>query len=123
MVIDTSLFIEHLRAKNKTQTTLFQLSSTELRYASAITVYELLTGATDAMKIASVRHELQGLLILPFTTQVSEKAAEISHNLRRRGLMIELPDSLIAATALVSDLPIKTLNIRHFERVEGLVLV
>ncbi len=52
MVIDTTLFIEHLRAKDKTQTTLFQLSSTELRYLSAVTVYELFAGATYAIKIA-----------------------------------------------------------------------
>lgn len=32
-------------------------------------------------------------------------------------------DNFIAATALVNNLPIKTLNVRHFEREEGLVLV
>lgn len=38
-------------------------------------------------------------------------------DLRIRGAMIELTDIFIAATALVNNLPIKTLNIRHFERV------
>ncbi len=123
MVIDTTLFIEHLRAKDKTQTTLYQLSSTELRYVSAVTVYELYAGATDPVKIAAVRLELQGLLILPFTTQVSEKSAEIFRNLRSRGAMIEFTDIFIAASALVNNLPVKTLNIRHFQRVEGLILV
>jgi len=123
MVIDTTLFIEHLRAKDKTQTTLFQLPSTELRYVSTVTVYELFAGATDASKVASARHELQGLLILPFTTEVAEKSGEIFQDLRSRGLMIELTDIFIAATALVNNLPIKTLNIRHFSRVQGLTLI
>jgi predicted nucleic acid-binding protein len=38
-------------------------------------------------------------------------------DLRSRGAMIELTDVFIAATALVNNLPIETLNIRHFERV------
>lgn len=123
MVIDTSLFIEHLRAKDKTQTALFRLSDTEVRYVSTVSVYELSVGATDAAKTASIRHELQGLLVLPFSTEIAEKAAEIFRDLRRRGLMIELTDIFIAAIALVNDLPIKTLNTRHFERVTGLELM
>lgn len=63
MVIDTTLFIEHLRSKDKSKTTLFKLSSTGLRYVSSVTVYELFAGATDASKMASVRYELQGLTL------------------------------------------------------------
>jgi len=123
MVIDTTLFIEHLRAKDKTQTTLFKLPSTDLRYVSAVTVYELFAGATDLSKITAVRYELQGILVLPFTTEVAEKSGELYKDLRRRGLMIEATDIFIAATALVNNLPVKTLNERHFSRVEGLLLV
>lgn len=122
MVIDTTLFIEHLRSKDKSKTALFKLSSTGLRYVSSVTVYELFAGATDASKMASVRYELQGLLILPFTTEIAEKAGEIFRDLRSRGQMIEATDIFIAATALVNNLPVKTLNVRHFSRVQGLTL-
>lgn len=123
MVIDTTLFIEHLRAKDKTQTTLFKLASTELRYVSTVTLYELFAGATDASKIASVKYELQGVLILPFTTEAAEKSGEVYRDLRSRGLMIEFTDIFIAATPLINNLPIKTLNTRHFSRVQGLTLL
>ncbi|MBX2891426.1 MAG: type II toxin-antitoxin system VapC family toxin [Saprospiraceae bacterium] len=122
MVIDTTLFIEHLRSKDKSKTTLFKLSSTGLRYVSSVTVYELFAGATNASKMASVRYELQGLLILPFTTEIAEKASEIFRDLRSRGQMIEATDIFIAATALVNNLPVKTLNVKHFSRVQGLLL-
>ncbi len=36
---------------------------------------------------------------------------------------IEVTDILIAATAITNNLPVKTLNTRHFERVIGLDLV
>ncbi len=122
MVIDTTLFIEHLRSKDKSKTTLFKLSSTRLRYVSSVTVYELFAGATDASKMASIHYELQGLLILPFTTEIAEKAGEIFRDLRSRGQMIEATDIFISATALVNNLPVKTLNVKHFSRVQGLLL-
>ncbi|MCF2491295.1 hypothetical protein L0659_24190 [Dyadobacter sp. CY347] len=50
------------------------------------------------------------------------KAAEIYHNLRRRNSLIEFRDIFIAATALTFQLPIKTLNQGHFQRIENLEL-
>jgi len=60
--------------------------------------------------------------VLPFTAEVAEKSAEIFQNLKSRGQAIEHNDIFIAATALVSNLPVKTLNARHFSRVQGLTL-
>jgi tRNA(fMet)-specific endonuclease VapC len=36
--------------------------------------------------------------------------------------LLEIRDILIAATALAYDLPLMTLNTRHFDRIEGLQL-
>lgn len=58
MVIDTSIFIEYLRAKDKTTTTLENLPSGSLLYVSAVTVYEIMAGATDPIK----RHDFKLLL-------------------------------------------------------------
>ena len=54
MVIDTNLFIEHLRAKDKTSTALYALSENEDLYISAVTLYELYMGATSIEKINDV---------------------------------------------------------------------
>jgi tRNA(fMet)-specific endonuclease VapC len=45
MVIDTSIFIEFLRAKDKTKTVLFQIPEADHFYISSVTLYELLIGA------------------------------------------------------------------------------
>lgn len=37
--------------------------------------------------------------------------------------MIEVTDIMIAATALANDLPVKTLNIGHFQRISDLVIL
>lgn len=47
MVIDISLFIEPLRASNKTQTMLATLSSGVAFFVSSITIYELYCGVTQ----------------------------------------------------------------------------
>lgn len=53
---------------------------------------------------------------------VIDTAAEIYHNLRRRNLLIEFRDIFIGATAITFQLPIKTLNLDHFQRIESLEL-
>jgi len=47
-------------------------------------------------------------------------AAEVYHDLRKRNKMIEFRDLFIAATAIAHDLPVLTLNKKHFERIKGI---
>lgn len=122
MVIDTGIFIEYLRKPEKSKTILASLPNDASLFVSAVTVYELMMGATNDQKKKDVQTLLDGISILPFDEEVSLKAAEIYHNLRRRNLMIEFRDIFIAATAIIFQLPIKTLNKDHFQRIETLEL-
>ena len=123
MVVDSTVFIEHLRAKDRTKTVLANLPANSLLYVSAVTVFELFCGATDPGKHQDVQKVLKNVLILPMNSAVGEKAGEIFRDLRSKGLMIEATDIFIAVTALINGLPVKTLNIRHFSRVQGLTLI
>lgn len=120
MVVDTSVFIEFLRAKNKTRTTLYSFVDTVQIYISSVTLYELLMGATTNDKKVDVRILTEGVPILPFNDEVAFKAAEIYHQLRISNTMIEFRDIFIAATCIVNNLGLKTLNKKHFERIKGL---
>jgi tRNA(fMet)-specific endonuclease VapC len=123
MVIDTGIFIEYLRKQDKSRTVLASLPNDASLFVSAVTVYELMMGATDIQKKRDVEILLDGIPVLPFSEEVSFKAAEIYHNLRRRNLLIEFRDIFIGATAITFQLPIKTLNHAHFQRIESLDLV
>ncbi len=57
------------------------------------------------------------------TDEIIVRAADIYADLRTRGELIGDADILIAATALVHNLPLKTLNIKHFNRIPHLILV
>jgi predicted nucleic acid-binding protein len=68
MVIDTSIFIEFLRAKDKTKTALFLIPDDEQVYISSVTCYELLMGAStpDIIKdIKILTDEIPVLNLLP----------------------------------------------------------
>ena len=119
MVVDTGIFIEHLRAKDKLSTQLYKLSEQTL-FVSAISVYELYMGATTKEKQDDVRAITENLVVLPFTNSESFQAAQIYHRLRNSNQMIEFRDIFIAATCLANDLPIVTLNKKHFNRIDGL---
>ena len=120
MVIDTSVFIEFLRAKNKTSTTLFNIPDTEMVYVSSVTLYELFMGANTPGKMNDIRLLTEDLPVLSFDERVAHKAAEIYHQLRKLNQMIEFRDIFIAATCIVNNLPVKTLNKNHFKRIIGL---
>ena len=117
MVVDTSIFIEFLRKKNKTETVLFSLPENVQLAISSITLYELLMGATNKSKKEDIKLLTEDLLVLPFDRKVAEKSGEIYHQLRKENNMIEFRDIFIAATCLVYQMPVKTLNQKHFKRI------
>ncbi len=123
MVVDTGIFIEHLRKKDKSKTILASLPNDASLFVSAVTVYELMMGATDFQKRNDVEILLQDIPVLPFSHEVSIKAAEIYHDLRRQNQLIEFRDIFIAATAIIFHFPVKPLNHKHFRRIDLLEIV
>ena len=123
MVADTGIFIEHLRAKDKLSTTLYKIAENIDIYISAVTVYELYMGATTKDKEKDVRNITENFTVLPFTDNVAQKAAELYHKLRLSNQMVEFRDIFIAATCIVHELPIVTLNKKHFKRIDGLKIL
>jgi tRNA(fMet)-specific endonuclease VapC len=120
MVVDTSIFIEYLRAKDKKKSALFAIPDSTQLFISSVTMYELLMGATDESKQKDIKLLTEDIPVLPFDESVSKKAAEIYHQLRFENNMIDFRDIFIAATCLVFELPLKTLNKKHFERIKEL---
>ena len=123
MVIDTGIFIEYLRAKNKENTLLFHLPESEKVYISSITLYELYMGATTAEKRQDIDLLTSDIPVLPFNRELATVSGEIYQKLRKSNKMIEFRDIFIAATALANHLPLLTFNEKHFSRINNLSLV
>ena len=123
MVVDTSIFIEHLRAANKAGTTLQQLPDQSQLYVSSVTLYELHMGATTPSKWTDVQMVTEDIAVLFFDQAVAEKAALIYQQLKKTNQLIEFRDIFIAATALVNQLPVLTKNAKHFQRIQSLTVI
>lgn len=123
MVVDTSIVIEYIRTKDKLSTTLYKLTEQEILFISTVSLYELYIGANSKDKQNDVHLSTKKLIVLPFTYSISILAAQIFLQLKAKNQLIEFRDIFIAATCIKHNLPIKTLNRKHFERIEGLEIV
>ncbi|MBI5916682.1 MAG: type II toxin-antitoxin system VapC family toxin [Bacteroidetes bacterium] len=122
MVIDSAIFIEYLRSRNREQTALLNLPIAPAYYVSDVTVFELFMGAKDEAKWKEVEVVLGPMIRLPFNYAAAVEAAKIYQILQKQGNIIEFRDIFIAATALVNQLPVRTLNVKDFSRIPGLEL-
>lgn len=123
MVIDTGIFIDYLRAKNKAKTKLQNLPDDATIYISSVTLYELYMGATTPEKWVDVKTLTDTIPVLPFNKDVAEKAAIIYQELKRTNKIIEFRDIFIGATAIVHNFPVLTRNREHFKRIKGLTVI
>lgn len=120
LLIDTSVIIDFLRRKDKENTLLYKLSKHDL-YVSIVTHTELYSGKSVWNK-KEAREELEelfsGITVLPFITEISQKAGEIKAHNHDRSIL----DCIIAATSFYHDLDLVTLNAKDFEAIKGINL-
>lgn len=114
MVVDTCIFIEFLRKKNKNSATLMKIPKDRKLYISSVTLYELYMGAIDLDKKNDVELLTSNISVLSLNKEVSIKAAEIFLQLKSSNQVVEFRDIFIAATAIVNELELLTLNTKHF---------
>lgn len=123
MVVDTSVFIEFLRAAKKDKTLLYKIADDSKLYVSTVTLFELYAGATNHSKWMDIKLLTEDLILLPLTVDVSQYAAKIFQKLRLENQIIEFRDIFIGATAITNKLPILTLNKKHFSRIADLEII
>jgi len=123
ILADTSILIDFFRKSDKKNAKLLSLVQQGYSFkVSSITIYEIYAGAT------LIQHQfwtdfLQKIEIIPFDEKVASTAVFINNELKKKRKQIELADLFIAATAVTNTLPIATLNVKHFDRVNDLQLV
>lgn len=123
VLIDTSILIDHFRKKDKSKTHLFGLSSQFSQFKiSVITEYEIYSGATTE-QLAYWGELLQEIEVVPLDSAIVKLAVDINNQLKKQRNQINIADLFIAATAINNKFPCATLNVKHFNRIEDLVLV
>ncbi|MDQ8028489.1 MAG: PIN domain-containing protein [Brevundimonas sp.] len=129
LALDSSTFVEIMRARNRTVQQAFMALDTEQSpvVASVLVLHELLSGArlgdNPAGERAKVERVLRGIDVVALEPSDIEFTAKVRADLRRQGRPIGDVDALIAGQALARGWTLVTRNVKHFGRVEGLSLI
>ena len=123
ILVDTSILIDYYRKTIKANAAWVTLIEKGYEFSiSVITKYELYSGATQS-QIAFWDSILASISIISFDESCVDTAVQINAVLKQKRKQIDLADLFIAATAMASNLPIATLNKKHFDRIDGLSIV
>ena len=123
IVIDTSILIDFYRKSDKNNSVWIALIRQGYDFAvSAVTKYEIYSGATES-QLSFWNEVFRAIEVLPLDERTVDTAVVINASLKRKRKQIDLADLLIAATAVSQNHPFATLNRKHFERVDTLILV
>lgn len=123
VILDSSVLIHHARSQKKHNSFFSRSLPAYYPNLSVISVYEIEFGAYRAGRVSDIQTLQVSLNILPLTEKIARQAAALEASLVRRNLQIGIKDTFIAATCLEHNLPLLTVNVRHFDRVEGLQLI
>ncbi len=123
VLVDTSILIDYYRKTDKEKTAWINLVRGGHTFAiSSVTKYEIYAGATST-QLNFWNSILQAIMIIALDETCVDTAVILNNALKKKRKQIELADLFIAATAVAHDLPLATLNKKHFERIDTLVLI
>ncbi len=123
VLVDTSILIDYYRKTDKEKTVWIKLVRRGYTFAiSSITKYEIYAGATP-IQMNFWNSVLQAITIISLDEASVDTAVALNNALKKKRKQIELADLFIAATAVAYNFPLATLNRKHFERIDTLVLI
>jgi predicted nucleic acid-binding protein len=112
-LLDSDIMIWHLRGKKVVTEMLRNLQKAGVPACSALSVLEVQLGVRRGEEEKTNRF-LGSLRIFDVDRTVAGKAAQIVRENRARGMTIDLPDAVIAATCILYDLVLVTYNKKHY---------
>lgn len=119
-ICDTCVLIDYLRDKSDTVERLhFELDKG--LSMSAVTYMELMIGAFNKTEIRMIKKTFSNFKIIEIDEEISFAARMLTEKFSKsHGLL--LPDALIAATSLLTNIPLWTENTRDFRFIPGIKL-
>jgi tRNA(fMet)-specific endonuclease VapC len=119
-LVDTNILIELFKGNSGVLQTLETIAPENIGL-SAVTAMELYCGALNKLEMQRIKKNLASFHLQHVTQNISERSIElITRHTKSHGLQI--PDAIIAATAMELSTPLFTFNIKDFRFIDGLLL-
>ena len=122
IVVDTDVLIDALRGRQPAAGRVAEGLEAGALATTAVTVFELLSGAKGRRQMESIGALLGALPVLPFDAAAGEEAASLRRKLEGRGEGIGMADYLIAGVCVTRSAALLTGNRKHFQRIDALTL-
>jgi tRNA(fMet)-specific endonuclease VapC len=123
VLVDTSILIDFFRKSDKANSRPLKLVREDFIFCiSAITEFENHIGTTPD-QTDYWEDFLFKTQILAFDKDVARAAVDIGKSLKKQSKPTSMADLFIAATAMQYSLPLATLHVKHFERIEELQML
>lgn len=119
-LLDSGILIRHLRGKPEAVNLLRALGRQERLAISAVTRLELHAGLVESERFRTQKL-VSRLVTFAIDAETADRAGDWIRQSRQQGKMLSVPDAIIAATALLQNLTLVTLNPKDFA-VSGLRL-
>jgi len=120
ILCDTNVIIETLKGDEKSIKIMESIGLENIAISS-VTVMELYFGALNKRELNKIKKHLKALNIVHFDNDISELSVSMIESYSKsHGLQI--PDAIIAATAMSLEIKLFTLNLKDFRYIDGLKL-
>lgn len=119
IVLDTTVLIDHLRGVPEAVSVMHRAGRAGPLHGSVISRTELLRGAHHA-ELPRIGTLFDAIDWVDVTRDIADVAGAIGARYRSSHGLLDVPDTIVAATALVVGAELWTSNVRHFPIFEGL---
>jgi predicted nucleic acid-binding protein len=114
ILLDTSVIIDALRLQRGRRELLdLRNQAGDTLACSAVSVAEVYAGMRPS-EASATEEFLEGLECIEVTQEIARQAGSLKYNWKRKGVTIDIPDAIIAATTLNLNLCLATDNVKDF---------
>lgn len=113
VLLDTNILIEYYKGNRTIKQKLDDIDLNSLG-VSAISSMELFYGARNKTELNRLKESLESLSLFHVTVAISTKALLLVE-VYAKSHTLQIPDALIAATAIENNVQLFTLNVRDFQ--------
>ena len=120
ILCDTNILIEISKGNTQIIQEVQQIGIQNIAI-SAVTAAEFMYGALNKQEMAKIKKALRQIHIIQMNEKISTKMIDLVENYALSHTLA-VPDAIIAATSIIEDIPLYTLNLKDFRFVPELEL-
>lgn len=121
VMCDTNIFIHWFNNDKQTIKKLEQIGLDRIA-VSVVTVMELIEGVDNKEQLQQLKKKIKHYAVVDFSSEVSSLALQLVENYKL-SQNIQIPDAIIAATAVVNNIPLFTYNTKDFRYIPKIELI